>query len=136
MMDKRYSELIRFRTFDERFNYLKLRGGVGHETFGYDRWLNQQFYSSREWQDVRQFVIVRDNGCDLGVPGHEIFTELLVHHMNPMTADHIAHHEPWILDPEYLITTKHDTHNAIHYGLERAYPPTVVERSPGDTKLW
>ena len=136
-MIRTYSELSHLRTFDERFEYLKLGGGVGHATFGFDRYLNQRFYSSREWHDVRNYVIVRDEGCDLGIPGHEIYVELLIHHINPMTPEDIAHGEQWILDPEFLITTMHTTHNAIHYGNRRSLiPRTVIERTPQDTKLW
>lgn len=131
-----FSELSNFSTFDERFEYLKLGGGVGRSTFGFDRHVNQAFYRSREWQDVRQYVIFRDGGCDLGVPGYEIHVELLIHHMNPMCVDDILHHETWILDPEFLITTTHNTHNAIHYGSTDPYPKVVAERSPRDTKLW
>lgn len=123
-------------TFEERFEYLRLGGGVGRETFGFDRHLNQVFYRSREWQDVRGFVIVRDYGCDLGVPGYEIFEEVLIHHINPMRVEDIRNHEDWILDPEYLITTQHDTHNAIHYGAKDLGPRVVISRSPGDTRLW
>jgi hypothetical protein len=133
---KSYSELSRFNTFDERFEYLKLRGGVGRATFGFDRWVNQQFYTSREWHDIRGFVIVRDEGCDLGIPGYEIHVEPLIHHVNPMTPDDILNGADWILDPEFLITTTHRTHNAIHFGTNRAYPKVVTARSPHDTKLW
>jgi len=131
-----YSELSSMETFEERFEYLRIGGGVGQATFGFDRYLNQHFYTSREWQDVRAFVIVRDDGCDLGVPGYEIFEELLIHHINPMAPEDIRNHEDWILDPEYLITTQHLTHNAIHYGAKRLGPPVVIARSPGDTRLW
>lgn len=136
MIVKRYSELERLHTFDDRFEYLKLGGGVGRSTFGFDRHVNQRFYKSREWANVRNYVIVRDNGCDLGVPGEEIYTEPLIHHMNPMTVDDIVGGSEWILDPQYLITTCHRTHNAIHYGVEDPYPAVVTERSPGDTQLW
>lgn len=136
MIAKSYSELRRLRTFEERFEYLKLGGGVGQETFGFDRWINQQFYLSREWQDARQYVILRDEGCDLGIPGYEIHVGPLIHHMNPMTADDIKHQADWILDPEFLITTTHPTHNAIHYGTNVLVPKVVLERSPRDTKLW
>lgn len=136
MMTKAYSWMSEFPTFEERFEYLKLGGGVGHSTFGFDRYINQKFYRSREWQDVRQFVIYRDEGCDLGVPGYEIHVEPLIHHMNPMDVNDILHGESWILNPEYLITTTHHTHNAIHYGGENSYPKVVTERTPQDTKLW
>lgn len=131
-----YSELRRLNTFQERFEYLELKGVVGETTFGFMRWLNQQFYSSREWHDVRSHVIIRDNGCDLGVPGYEIFTELLIHHINPVTRDDLVHSATWILDPEYLITTNKRTHNAIHYGGKSMLPKPGIARVPGDTKLW
>lgn len=135
-MTRSYSELRTFKDFDGRLAYLKLDGQVGQATFGFDRYINQGFYMSYEWKNVRDEVIVRDNGCDLGIPGYEIVTDLLVHHMNPIIADDIVHGEEWILDPEYLITTSKRTHNAIHYGYERDYPPTVTQRTPNDTKLW
>jgi hypothetical protein len=135
-MIRRYSRLKRLETFDDRFKYLRLQGSVGRSSFGFDRHINQAFYRSREWRDVRDFVIVRDDGCDLGVEGYEIHSELLVHHMNPMDADSIIHKEEWILDPEFLITTTHRTHNAIHFGDEKQIPRKYVERRPGDTSLW
>lgn len=135
-MTKLYSELRRLHTFEDRFEYLKLEGGVGRATFGFDRYVNQQFYRSPEWHDVRSYVIVRDEGCDLGIPGYEIHAEPLIHHMNPMSVNDILHGESWILDPEYLITTTHRTHNDIHFGSKRLGPKVVTERSPGDTRLW
>jgi hypothetical protein len=123
-------------TFEDRFDYLNLHGQVGESTFGYKRWLNQNFYQSRQWAMVRDFVIVRDHGCDLGIPGHDIHTGLYVHHMNPVTVSDIVNGEEWVLDPEFLITTSHRTHNAIHYGNENLLPPVVIRRSPGDTNLW
>lgn len=131
-----YRELRRFYTFEDRFEYLRLNGAVGATTFGFDRWLNQDFYRSREWKDVRLHVIARDLGCDLGVDGYEIHAKLLVHHMNPMTSDDIEHGAREILDPEYLITTTHDTHNAIHYGDANLLRKPYVERERGDTRLW
>lgn len=136
MRTRTYSELRRLETFDERFDYLVLGGSVGQATFGFDRWINQQFYTSREWKQVRRDVILRDNGCDLGIPGHEIQGSVLVHHLNPIESGAIIHGEEWILNPEYLITTRHDTHNAIHYGDRSLLPKPFVERRPGDTKLW
>jgi len=136
MIVRSYSELKQFHTFDERFEYLKLEGGVGRATFGFDRYLNQQFYTSREWQDVRSHVIVRDDGCDLGIFGHEINISPLIHHMNPMTPEDILHRSDWILDPEYLILTMHRTHNDLHFGVKKLYPRVVTERMPSDTKLW
>lgn len=131
-----YTELRRLETFEERLEYLKLSGGVGRATFGFDRYINQQFYASREWESARQQVIVRDNGCDLGIPGYEIHRDILVHHMNPMSVQDILHSEDWIFNPEFLITTTLSTHNAIHYGAIDRYPKVVAERSPRDTKLW
>lgn len=133
---KTYSELSRLETFEERFDYLSLAGTVGEATFGFDRWVNQQFYTSRQWKQVRYEVISRDNGCDLGVPGYEIGIYLLIHHMNPITIDDIHNGEDYILNPEFLITTTRKTHNAIHYGGEIKTPRVVLQREPGDTQLW
>ena len=135
-MIRTYSEMAKFKGFEDRFDYLRLRGNVGESTFGFDRHVNQAFYTSYEWKNVRDRVIVRDNGCDLGVSGYEIHSELLVHHINPMGIDDILHAEEWINDPKYLITTCHQTHNAIHYSNELLLPRVVPERKPGDTKLW
>ena len=135
-MIRSYSELRRFDTFDARFEYLKLRGAVGTATFGFDRYVNQRFYTSYEWKRARQEVILRDKGCDLGISGYEIHSNLLIHHMNPMSVDDIIHGEEWIFDPEYLITTTHNTHNAIHFGDDRLLPKVVMSRVPNDTKLW
>lgn len=131
-----YSELSILDTFDDRFEYLKLDGGIGRSTFGFDRYVNQKFYTSQEWQAARRFIIVRDEGCDLGIPGYEIHIGPLIHHINPMNVDDILHNESWILDPEFLVLTSHNTHNAIHFGGENLYPKVVTERSPRDTKLW
>lgn len=136
MIRRSYRELRRLATFPERFDYLRLRGDVGVATFGFDRWINQQFYASRAWRDTRREVILRDAGCDLGIEGHEIFHDLFVHHMNPITAEQIEHGDESILDPDCLITVTHRTHNAIHYGDENLLPKTYVPRRPGDTKLW
>lgn len=131
-----YTELAELDTFMERFRYLALRGHVGQSTFGFDRYLNQQFYRSREWRHLRNYVIDRDDGCDLGVEGHEIHSKLMIHHMNPISVEQIVNGDPEVFDPEYLITTTHRTHNAIHYGDESQLPRPLVERRPGDTKLW
>lgn len=133
---RRYAELRRIDTFEERFEYLSLKGVVGQSTFGFDRWLNQQFYKSREWQNARERVILRDNGCDLGVEGYEIFADLLVHHMNPLTIADVESGEDWIFEPEFLITTSLNTHNAIHYGDKSLLPRGPIIRQPGDTDLW
>lgn len=135
MAIKTYSELIRVDSFIDRFEYLKLEGHVGEATFGFDRHLNQQFYQSHAWQNIRNHVIARDNACDLGVPGYEVNHGLLIHHINPMTPHDIVAGEEWILDPEFLITTTKQTHNAIHFGADM-HPLHIVQRSPGDTKLW
>lgn len=135
-MLRKYSDLQGLQTFEERFEYLKLGGTVGRSTFGFDRYLNQRFYKSFEWKRARDIVIVRDNGCDLGVIDHEIYADMLIHHINPMSVDDIIHGEEWLIDPEYLITTTQGTHNAIHYGTDLHFPAVVVERKPGDTKLW
>ena len=132
----RYSELKRFDTFEDRFDYLKLPGSVGVATLGFDRYLGQGFYKSREWRQARDLVIVRDNGCDLGVDGYEIHGELLVHHVNPIEVDAFVHGDDWIIDPEYLITTTKQTHNAIHYGNRELLYKPPVKRVAGDTKLW
>jgi hypothetical protein len=131
-----YSELSQIVGFEDRFNYLKLGGEVGRSTFGFDRYINQKFYMSYEWKQARREVIIRDDGCDLGIPGYEIHTAILIHHMNPLVIDDILHGYEWIFSPEYLITTTQMTHNAIHYGDDRLLPKVVIERSPNDTKLW
>lgn len=135
-MIRSYTELSQLETFEERYHYLALRGSVGEPTFGSDRWINQQFYTSRQWRDIRHEVIVRDEGCDLGVEGYDIHSKLIIHHMNPITVQNIRHGDDDILDPEFLITTTLRTHNAIHYGDERQLLRPFVERRPGDTKLW
>jgi tetrahydromethanopterin S-methyltransferase subunit F len=136
MTIRRYSELRALSTFEDRFDYLKLHGGVGRSTFGFDRYINQQFYTSREWRDVRSKVIARDQGLDLGIPGFEIFDKIIIHHMNPMTVEDIETGIEDILNPQFLITTSHETHNAIHFGDRSQLRQPLVERRPGDTRLW
>lgn len=136
MFTRSYSELRHLNTFEERYDYLKLDGVVGRSTFGFDRWINQYFYHLQEWKSVRDFVIVRDDGCDLGIPGFEIHSGLLVHHMNPIKVEDIKQNEEWILDPNFLITTSLRTHNAIHYSNNNLLPRGFIERKSGDTKLW
>lgn len=131
-----HRELARLDTFEERFAYLELGGVVGSATFGFDRYINQQFYVSRQWRQVRQHVIARDEGLDLGCEGYEIYDKIIIHHMNPMDAKAIQHGDPDILDPEFLITTTHRTHNAIHYGDSSLLKKPYKERQSGDTKLW
>lgn len=132
MTSRSYLELQQFQTFEDRFDYLKLGGGVGHSTFGHDRYLNQQFYTSREWRQVRQEVIARDDGLDLGIPGFEIYDKVVIHHIIPMRPEDFETGNPLILDPDNLITTTHETHNAIHYGTRDNLQKPLVERQPGD----
>lgn len=131
-----YSELITLPTFEERFRYLKLDGVVGEETFGFDRYLNQAFYRSEEWRRVRDIVIIRDNGCDLGMPGHEIYGKILIHHMNPITKEDVMRRSKFLIDPEYLISTIKNTHDAIHFSDEELLITAPIERTPNDTSPW
>ena len=131
-----YSELITFPTFEERFKYLQLEGSVGKDTFGYDRYLNQLFYKTTEWKRLRQDLIIRDNGCDLGVEGREIYGGIIIHHLNPITKDDIVSRTEYLLNPDFLICTTHNTHNAIHYGDESLLITSPVERSKNDTCPW
>lgn len=136
MCIKRYSKLVLLPTFEDRYQYLRLGGLVGKETFGFDRYMNQFFYKSPEWRRVRDIVIARDAGCDLGVAGREIFGRAIIHHMNPIRPEDIRSRSKMLLDPEYLITTVHDTHLAIHYGSENLLVQAPVEREPNDTCPW
>ena len=136
MSIKRYSELMLLPTFEERYKYLQLNGVIGDETFGFDRYINQMFYRSQEWKQVRDYVIVRDNGCDLGIEGHEIRGKILIHHMNPIGIKDIQQVNKFLLDPEYLITTILSTHNAIHYGDESLLITAPIERTKNDTCPW
>lgn len=136
MIIRTYSELIALPTFEERYQYLRLGGRVGEETFGFDRYLNQLFYKSDEWKALRDEIIVRDNGCDLGVDGREIYGRILIHHMNPITVDDIVKRSRYLLDPEYLITTVKNTHDAIHYGDESLLITMPRERTRNDTCPW
>lgn len=134
-----YSDLIQYSTFEDRLHYLELHGVVGEDTFGFDRYINQKFYKSPEWRRVRDFVIVRDNGCDLGVKGYDIGDRIIVHHMNPLTLDDINNSSDFLLNPEYLICVSKDTHDIIHYGFcsdRYSKSKEPVDRKPGDTKLW
>lgn len=131
-----YSELRQLESFEERYAYLKLRAVLGESTFGFDRWINQRFYKSQEWMNVKSHVISRDNGCDLGILGYEIYSGLIVHHMNPITPNDIKDGEASLIDPNFLITTSLQTHNAIHYGDESLLPRGPVVRQRGDTTLW
>lgn len=136
MSIKTYSELIVLPTYEERFNYLKLEGVVGEITFGFDRYLNQKLYTSQEWKTVRNQVIVRDNGCDLACEGYEIYGKILIHHINPITVEDVINRNPIIFDLENLISTTHNTHNAIHYGDENLLIKGPIERTKNDTIPW
>lgn len=134
---KTYSELITLPTFRERFRYLKIGGRVGEETFGLDRKINQYFYQrSDEWKSIRNYVIVRDNGCDLGIEGYDIYSHIIVHHINPITVEDIRMSSDYLLDPEFLICTSLNTHNAIHYGDESLLYTSLIERTKNDTCPW
>ena len=136
MIIKSYSELQKLSTFEERYRYLRLKGKVGQDTFGFDRVFNQMFYRSKEWKSIRDEVIYRDNGCDLGVEGYEIHGRIIIHHMNPITLDDIRENTDFLMNPEYLITTVHSTHNAIHYGDENLLSKAPIERRKNDTCPW
>lgn len=137
MKIRTYSELMSIPTFMERFEYLRLNSRVGGETFGYDRYLNQRFYQSYEWRSIRNKIILRDNGCDLGIPGREITgSKIFIHHMNPLDLDDILEHSEYLANPEYLITVSFSTHNALHYGTKDLLIPDYIGRSPNDTCPW
>ena len=131
-----YRDLKQLPTFQERFEYLKLNGKVGEETFGFDRYFNQRFYRSKEWKDVRNYVIARDYGCDLAIFDREIFGKVLIHHMNPISLDDIRHSSDYLLNPEYLICVSKQTHDAIHYGDSSLLILEPIVRKPNDTILW
>lgn len=134
---RRYSELIKFAKFEDRFRYLSLKGKVAEETFGFDRYLNQVLYSSKEWKDFRKQVIIRDNGCDLAHPDRPLFSYILIHHLNPITLEDIEKRRPCIFDLENVVCTSRITHNAIHYGDQKILVPSnVAERKPNDTCPW
>lgn len=137
MSVRTYSELSKLTTFKERFNYLSLNGQVGKDTFGFDRIFNQKFYTSKEWRHIRDLVIVRDNGCDLGIEGYDIVGQnLIIHHINPISLEDIESKSDILLNPEYLITTTHNTHNAIHYGDDKLLIIGPIQRSKNDTCPW
>lgn len=136
MTIRTYTELMKLQTFEERFRYLKLVARVGEETFGFDRYLNQQFYHSQEWKSIRNEIIIRDNACDLGITGREINKGIIIHHMNPITKDDLIHQSDFLLNPDYLICVSKKTHSAIHYGDESLLFDGLVERSKDDTCPW
>lgn len=136
-MIRTYQHLLTLPTFEDRFQYLKLSGRVGEDTFGFDRYFNQRFYRSKEWRDIRNYVITRDNGCDLAIPDREIYDRIFIHHMNPINIDDIRDASDYLLNPDYLITVSKLTHDAIHYSdasILQSSKPTI--RIAGDTKLW
>lgn len=136
MSIKTYSELILLPTFEERFKYLQLNGRVGDDTFGFDRYINQKFYRSAEWKRIRDYIIIRDNGCDLAVDGYEIHGRILIHHMNPITISDIKFSTEYLMNPDYLICATHNTHNAIHYGDEKQIITGPIVRTKNDTCPW
>lgn len=136
MKIRTYSELMKFDNFIDRYNYLKLGGKVGEETFGFDRYLNQQFYKSKEWLRLRDEIIIRDNACDLGMPDREIPSRIIIHHMNPITKNDIINQTEFLLNPEYMICVTKRTHDAIHYGDESLLFTGLVERTKNDTCPW
>ena len=136
MRIRTYSELMRFSSFEDRYQYLRLNGSIGETTFGFDRYVNQKFYRSAEWKQIRNYVIVRDNGCDLGVDGYEIHEKILIHHMNPIVLSDIQNASDYLLNPDYLISVTLATHNAIHYGDETLLIRAPTERRPNDTCPW
>ena len=137
MTIRTYTELMKLYTFEERFRYLKLVARVGEETFGFERYLNQQFYHSQEWKSIRNQIIIRDNACDLGIPGREISKGIIIHHMNPITKDDLIHQSDFLLNPDYLICVSKKTHSAIHYGDESMlFNDGTIERSKNDTCPW
>lgn len=136
MSIRTYSELILLPTFEERFKYLQLNGRVGDDTFGFDRYINQNFYRSAEWKRIRDQIIIRDNGCDLALEGYEIYGRILIHHMNPITVKDVELSTEYLMNPEYLICVTHNTHNAIHYGDEKLLMKGPVVRTKNDTCPW
>ena len=136
MTTRSYSELVTYRTFEERFEYLSLKARIGESTFGFERYMNQTFYRSREWRNLRDDILVRDNGCDLGIEGFEIAARPVIHHIIPMVVEDLEDGNPLVLDPDNLITTTHNTHNAIHWGDKSLLRVAPAPRRPGDTKLW
>ena len=137
MTIRTYTELMKLYTFEERFRYLKLVARVGEETFGFERYLNQQFYHSQEWKSIRNQIIIRDHACDLGIPGREMNKGIIIHHMNPITKDDLIHQSDFLLNPDYLICVSKKTHSAIHYGDESIlFNDVTIERSKNDTCPW
>ena len=135
-MIRTYPEMMSFDSFYDRFNYLNLSGQVGKDTFGYDRYLNQAFYKSAEWQRLRNEIILRDEGCDLAHPDYQIVGRVYIHHLNPVTKKDVLDRSDLLLNPEYLVCVSYDTHQAIHYGDENLLQPDLIIRRPDDTCPW
>lgn len=133
---RRYSELKRLKTFEERYEYLRIGGLIGESTFGFERYLNQQLYTSQRWRQLRNEIIIRDNGCDLGIEGRDIYDKIIIHHMNPLTRDQMQEPDESMFDPEYLICVSLNTHNAIHYGDAGLLQKDYIPRRPNDTCPW
>lgn len=136
MVLRKYSELKRLKTFEERYEYLRIGGLVGESTFGFERYLNQQLYTSQRWRLIRNEIIIRDNGCDLGIEGRDIYDKIIIHHMNPLVIDQLKDPDDSIFDPEYLICVSQSTHNSIHYGDKSLLKKDYVPRRPNDTCPW
>ena len=135
-MIRTYDELIKLKTFEDRYEFLRLGGSVGRSTFGFDRYLNQMLYTSGRWRTLRDHIIIRDNACDLGITDREILSKIIIHHMNPVTPDDIRYARDHVFEPEFLISTSSNTHNAIHFGDDSLLYRLPPERKPGDTSLW
>lgn len=135
-MIRTYSELVSFQTFMDRYNYLKLSGRVGIETFGFDRYLNQVLYRSRRWRELRPKIIIRDNACDMALDGYEIFDRIIIHHMNPISIEDIEEDNDDIFNPEFLVCVSLSTHNPIHFGNELKEPKPIIQRRPNDMCPW
>ena len=131
-----YSEMMLFDTFEERFRYLKLNGVVGENIFGFHRYINQNFYSSRKWKSIRSEVILRDDGCDLAHPDNPILSRVYIHHLNPVSLEQFENNDSCLFDLENLVCVSYDTHSAIHYGNTGLLPKVIIDRKPGDTTLW
>ena len=136
MSSKSYSEMIMLPTFEERFNYLKLGGKIGEETFGFSRYINQEFYHLKEWKAFRDKVIIRDNGCDLAMSGYDILGKIIIHHINPITYEDIVNRHECVFDMNNVITTQLATHNAIHYGDDKIFINKYAQRYKNDTCPW
>lgn len=136
MKIRTYSELLTYKTFDDRYNYLKLSGKVGIETFGFDRYLNQVLYRSKKWRELRPWIITRDNACDMGIDGYDIFDKIVIHHMNPISIEDLEEDNGDVFNPEFLVCVSLNTHNLIHFGSDRKLPKPIIQRKPNDMCPW